>query len=85
MVAGVAVGVVGVVLLIVAVQSPAAWKAAADHSKRFWFLWALVLITAGLAPVAFTDEVPTGGALAWLVVCCVLAALQPSLFADVLG
>lgn len=84
MIAAAALGVVALAMLLVVVQSPGAWKAAAEHSKVFWLVWAVVLVGIGAAPAVALDEVPpSGGLLVWLLFCCALAALQPSLLVDV--
>ena len=45
--------------------------------RRRWCARALAIVTVGLAPVIVTDELPTGWALIWLLVCCAVALLQP--------
>ena len=45
--------------------------------RRRWCARALAIVTLGLAPVIVTDELPTGWALVWLLVCCAVAVLQP--------
>jgi hypothetical protein len=45
--------------------------------RRRWCARALAIVTLGLAPVIVTDELPTGWALIWLLVCCAVALLQP--------
>jgi hypothetical protein len=45
--------------------------------RRRWCARALAIVTVGLVPVIVTDDVPSGWALIWLLVCCAVALLQP--------
>jgi hypothetical protein len=82
-------GVVALLTLVVLVQPQAAWNAAAEHSKRFWSVWALAFVTVGLVPsiVIWSEDgtaAPEGWALVWLLVCCAGGVLQPALWFDLL-
>jgi hypothetical protein len=81
----VGLGVVVLVVLVVLAQPNRAWQDAAEHSKRFWFTWALTFVTIGLVPALVAGEVPEAWswALIWLLVCCAGAVLQPALLVDV--
>ena len=80
-VAGVAV--VGVVLFVVFSQPRPVWIAAAEHSRSFWLIWAMVSVAVGLAP-AIVGALDGWTAAVWLAACCAFAAFQPALHADVL-
>lgn len=72
-------GALGLALLVVA-QPRRAWREAAEHSKQLWGAWVLGLVAVGLA-------VPAGNGVGWpttvwVLACCALAVLQPSLLGD---
>jgi hypothetical protein len=68
--------------LAVVLQPLRVWREAAEHSKVFWFLWALGSVAIGAVPAALGDR--GWGAAAWLAVWCGCAALQPAMIADLL-
>ena len=85
----VGLGIVALVMLGVLVQPQVAWNEAAEHSKRFWCVWALTFVTVGLLPglVVWAEdggEILAGWSLIWLLVCCTGAVLQPALWTDLL-
>jgi hypothetical protein len=84
MAAAVGLGIVALVVLGMLVQRPRAWNDAAEHSKRFWCVWALVFVTVGLVPALVMSSLPQGWSLIWLLVCCAGAVLQPALWFDLL-
>jgi len=80
-VAGIAV--VGFVIFVVYSQPRPVWRDAAEHSRRFWLIWAIVSVAVGLLP-AIAGVFDGWVAAVWLALCCSFAAFQPALHFDVL-
>jgi len=71
-----------VALAALAAQPRRAWRAAAEHSRAFWALWATGWASLGLAATMLAG--PGWMAAPGLAAGCLIGSLQPSMIADLL-
>jgi hypothetical protein len=68
-------------LAVLAASPSDAWRAGAEHSRRFWCGWVLLAGAVGLVGWA---QLGGGIGNGWLALWCAVGSLQPSMVADVL-